>query len=167
MWEEAARRERERVDDIHAKAKEQGKKSVAQYSTERAVKPWSWSSAGPGPLFDLDDCMMLAVHDFDYDLDNEGFVAFLDHIAQLHICRKKDSSYWNLLQRKAITRADFLDNLEMQRAEELNGQRYRYSDVELEVHLQNFIRTRVYLQGAYDAYVGRVTEPLDHTPYKR
>jgi len=166
MWEEAARREREHVENTHAKARKMGKKSSAEYSPNRAAKPWSWSSAGPGPLFELDDDMISAVYSFDYNLDDERFVTFLDQAAQLHICRKKGSSYWSLLQRKTTTPAEFLDDPEMQYAQQFNGQRYRYSDDELTDYLYIFVRTRVYLQGAYDAYIGRVTEPLEHEAYK-
>ena len=165
LWESAARRERKRVDDQHARAKQLGKKSDAKYSPERAAKPWSWSPVGPGPLFDLDDWIVSTVDSFDYDLDDKGFVDFLDRIAQLHICRKKDCSFWKLLQHKTTTRADFFGNSEMQYAQELNGECYRYSEKELEVHYRIFVRTRVYLQGAYDAYVGRETKPLDHSAY--
>ncbi len=165
LWESVARRERKRVDDKHAKAKELGKKSNAKYSPEQAAKPWSWSSVGPGSLFDLDDRIVLTVDSFDYDLDDKEFVEFLDRIAQLHICRKKDCAFWKLLQLKTTTRADFFDNPEMQYAQEFNGERHRYSKIELEVHYRIFVCTRVYLQGTYDAYVGRVTDPLDHSAY--
>jgi len=162
MWVEAGRRERERVQRLHAEANAAGRSSVAQYSRERAAKPWTWSKSGPGPLFELDDQMIHTVQDLDYDLDDEGFVSFLSDAAQLHICRSRGSNYWALLGSRQVSYEQFVRADGIRLAQEYEGKRYEYSDAELRSMWRIFVRTRVYLQGAYDAFRGRETEPIDH-----
>lgn len=159
LWMEASRREKQRVEDLHKAAKAKGKTSTAQFSPARAAKPWAWTRTGPGPLFDLDDEFVSAVTDFDYDLNDPDFVLFLD--SQLHICRAEGSTYWNLLQKKTVSYSEFVENPDMQQAQEFEGKRHQYSPAHLNRFWGIFLRTRVYLQGAYDCYRDReTTSPL-------
>lgn len=157
IWLETLKREKQRVDNIHKTAEARGQTSAAQFLPKRVTKPWTWSRSGPGPLFDLDDALMFAVTDLDYDLDDPEFVTFLSDAAQLHICRLEGRTYWNLLQAKSVSREEFIENPDLQYAQEYEGQRYKYSFDEMKCFWRIFLRTRVYLQGAYDCYRGRET----------
>lgn len=163
MWEEACRREHDRVKELELTAASQGKISSAKF--QAPAKPWSWSAAGPGALFDLDDRMITVVHSLDYDLDAKRFVSFLDRKAQLHLCRQQDSPYWEMLQRKFVSRDEFVSNPSIQYAQEFKGECYRYSEEELKGFWRIFLRTRVYLQGAYDTFLHRKTKEPDQAKF--
>ncbi|QFT74028.1 hypothetical protein FIU92_13400 [Ruegeria sp. THAF33] len=158
IWIEALKREKNRVEKIHKKSRDEGKKSSAQFLPERVPQPWVWSRSGPGHLSDFDDAFLLSVTDFDYDLDDQDFVQFLKDAAQLHICRARSSTYWHLLQTKSVSFEEFGGHPELQFAQEYQGKRHRYSEGEMYGLWRIFLRTRVYLQGAYDSYRKRQTE---------
>lgn len=160
FWNEAKRRESERVAARHEKMRAEGKTSSAVYDPSRVQKPWTWRSTGMGPLFDLDESMIASVRTFDFDLDDEGFQAFLAATYHLHLCRSPQGAYWNALQdRNNVDESAFLSNERLGRAEEHAGTTHMFSDAEMHGHWRIFSRTRVFIQGAWDVFIGRADVP--------
>ena len=159
FWNEAKRRESERVAARHERMRAEGKTSTAVYDPSRVQKPWTWRSTGMGPLFDLDEAMIASVGTFDFDLDDDGFKAFLKATYHLHLCRSPQGAYWNALQGRHVDESAFLSNECLRRAEEHAGTTHIFSDDEMHGHWRIFSRTRVYIQGAWDVFVGRLDVP--------
>lgn len=152
IWEKAKLIERQRVEAVQEEARRQGKKSSVVYEPSKVKQPWAWSRAGAGPLFDLGDELVSAVTEFDFDLNDEGFVDFLRQAFQLHICGKPGSEYWDLLNRKAVSREEFFATESMAYAQEHEGCRHQFTDDEMQGLWRIFERNRIYIQGAYDVY---------------
>ena len=159
LWNEAKRREKDRVTAQHEKMRGEGKTSTAVYDPSRVRKPWTWRCTGMGPLFDLDDEMIASVRTFDFDLDDKRFLAFLKDTYQMHLCRDPQGAYWNALQDKNTDLSAFLANKCLRHAEEHAGTRRLFSDAETRGLWRIFSRTRVFLQVTWDVFVGRVEVP--------
>ncbi len=155
IWDEARRLEKLRVEQLQTKARENNKKSDVVYRPEKVAKPWTWGSSANHSLHNISERLVLSIEEFDFDLNDAAFVAFLRQRAHLHLCGREGSDYWGLLANNATKESDFMTSNGARLAQEHDGKRHRFSDAEMQPLWKIFQYSRVFLQGAYDHFSGR------------
>jgi hypothetical protein len=155
LWEQALDAERRRVEQVHNEAEAKGKKSTVIYEPRNVAKPWSWESRWKVSLHDISAGLVMKVSEFDFNLDDDGFQAFLKPCGLLHLGGVPQSAYWQAMNDPNMDKAAFLAVEDFRFAQEHEGKRHRYSDAEMKTRWRIFQFSRVMLQAAWDAYTGR------------
>jgi len=158
IWDRARQIEQSRVEAQHVKMRESGKTSKINYNPEKVSKPWTWGNSAKHSLHNIDAGLVFSVSSFNFDLNDESFVDFLNRNFHLHMCRTRGSTYWNALNDHSFTKSDFLENKDFQFAQEYEGKRYKYGEGELLSLWKIFHFSKVFLQGAFDRFNDRNDE---------
>jgi len=151
LWEQALDAERRRVEHKHSEAKAEGKKSTVIFEPRNVAMPWSWENRWTAGLHDIPSGLVMKVSEFDFNLDDDDFQAFLKPRGLLHLGGVPQSPYWQAMNDPTMDKAAFLAVEAFHFAEEHEGKRHRYSDAEMKTHWRIFQFSRVLLQAAWDA----------------
>jgi hypothetical protein len=155
LWEQALDAERRRGEQVHSEAKAKAKKSTVTYEPRNVAKPWSWENYWKTNLHDIKPELVMMVSEFDFNLDDDGFQAFLKPRGLLHLGGVSQSAYWRAMNDPEMDAASFLANEAFHLAQEHECKRHRYSEGEMKTLWRIFQCSRVMFQAAWDAHTER------------
>jgi hypothetical protein len=151
-------------DQIHqalkAQEEDRCRRLEAQYARNEATKNKKvkrreiakpWSRPGPQALCQDTDLLLL-VSEYDYDLSRPDFQAYCRSRGILYMAGTPGTTRWEYSEHYGTTKAEFLDNPYFQYAQEVNGQRHRFTQDDMETQWRITCLARAQLQDCWELF---------------
>ncbi len=114
----------------------------------------SWRRPGPVALCQNPD-LLLMISDFDYDLSNRSFQEYCAARGVLHVAGEPGSHRWNCMADWQFSQSSFMNDAYFQFAAELNGERRKFSERDMEVAWEILRLGRATLQDCWELFRGQ------------
>ena len=143
-------REEQRCIAIEAEYNRHGKLRGKKEKRRKIAKPWK--RTGESALCqDVDLLEMVA--EFDYNLSNMSFQEYCAARGVLHVAGEPDSTRWKYVADYEKTKDDYMSDSFFQFAIEVNGNRQRYSEQEMEFGWRLMLLARATIQDCWELHL--------------